>query len=155
MFTGIIESLGKIRSIDTNGTNKTFWVESSISPELKIDQSVSHNGVCLTVEEVKDNLHRVTAIEETLKKTNLSHWKPGELINLERCLMMNGRLDGHIVLVMRLVGDDPLRVLIHDRLRPVVGSVRARAAGLEKTITDARVAQRPASKSLLPIIYGF
>jgi riboflavin synthase len=97
MFTGIIESLGKIRSIDTNGTNKTFWVESSLTAELKVDQSLSHNGVCLTVEEVKDNLHRVTAIEETLEKTNLGTWQPGDLVNLERCMVMNGRLDGHIV----------------------------------------------------------
>ena len=97
MFTGIIESLGKIRSIDSNGTNKTFWVESSLTAELKVDQSLSHNGVCLTVEEVKDNLHRVTAIEETLEKTNLGTWQPGDLVNLERCMVMNGRLDGHIV----------------------------------------------------------
>jgi riboflavin synthase len=97
MFTGIIESLGKIRSIDTNGTNKTFWVESSLTAELKVDQSLSHNGVCLTVEEVKDNLHRVTAIEETLEKTNLGTWQPDDLVNLERCMVMNGRLDGHIV----------------------------------------------------------
>jgi len=97
MFTGIIESLGKIRSINTNGTNKTFWVESSLTAELKVDQSLSHNGVCLTVEEVKDNLHRVTAIEETLEKTNLGTWQPGDLVNLERCMVMNGRLDGHIV----------------------------------------------------------
>jgi riboflavin synthase len=97
MFTGIIESLGTIHSIDTHGTNKTFWIGSSISQQLSIDQSISHNGVCLTVEEIKDNLHRVTAIEETLKKTNLGDWQPGGLVNLERCLMMNGRLDGHIV----------------------------------------------------------
>ncbi|HTI93597.1 MAG TPA: riboflavin synthase [Puia sp.] len=97
MFTGIIESLGKIQSIDTNGTNKTFWVESTLTPELKVDQSLSHNGVCLTVEELKNNLHRVTAIEETLEKTNLGSWQPGDLVNLERCMVMNGRLDGHIV----------------------------------------------------------
>jgi riboflavin synthase len=97
MFTGIIESLGKIDSIETHGTNKTFWVSSPISGELKVDQSISHNGVCLTVEELKDGLHRVTAIRETLEKTNLSHWQPGDLVNLERCLLMNGRLDGHIV----------------------------------------------------------
>jgi riboflavin synthase len=97
MFTGIIESLGKIDSIETHGTNKTFWVSSPISGELKVDQSISHNGVCLTVEELKEGLHRVTAIQETLEKTNLSHWQPGDLVNLERCLLMNGRLDGHIV----------------------------------------------------------
>ena len=97
MFTGIIESLGKIESIETHGTNKTFWVSSPLTGELKVDQSISHNGVCLTVEELKDNLHRVTAIRETLEKTNLGDWKPGDLVNLERCLLMNGRLDGHIV----------------------------------------------------------
>ena len=97
MFTGIIESLGKVLSVTENGTNKTFWLESSISNELKIDQSLSHNGVCLTVEETGQNTHRVTAIEETLRKTNLGSWKPGDEVNLERCLIMNGRLDGHIV----------------------------------------------------------
>ena len=97
MFTGIIESLGKISSIDSKGTNKTFWIESPLSRELKVDQSISHNGVCLTVEEQKDNSHRVTAIEETLEKTTMHHWQPGDLVNLERCLIMNGRLDGHIV----------------------------------------------------------
>ena len=97
MFTGIIESLGKISSIDSKGTNKTFWIESPLSRELKVDQSISHNGVCLTVEELKDNSHRVTAIEETLEKTTMRHWQPGDLVNLERCLIMNGRLDGHIV----------------------------------------------------------
>jgi riboflavin synthase len=97
MFTGIIESLGKIHAVEVQGTNKTFWIESSLAPELQIDQSTSHNGACLTVEEIKDNLHRVTAIEETLKKTNLGDWQAGDLVNLERCLIMNGRLDGHIV----------------------------------------------------------
>lgn len=97
MFTGIIESLGKIVSTDTMGSNKTFWIQSPLSNELKVDQSLSHNGVCLTVEEVKDHRHRVTAIEETLKKTNLGTWKTDDLVNLERCLQMNGRLDGHIV----------------------------------------------------------
>jgi riboflavin synthase len=97
MFTGIIESLGKIHSIDSIGSNKTFWIESALGPELKVDQSVSHNGACLTVEEVKGNLHRVTAIDETLLKTNMDLWVPGDLVNLERCMIMNGRLDGHIV----------------------------------------------------------
>src|SRR3984957_14206926 len=97
MFTGIIESLGRVNAVESKGTNKTFWIASPISHELRVDQSISHNGVCLTVEEQKDNLHRVTAIEETLEKSNLSQWQPGDLINLERCLVMNGRLDGHIV----------------------------------------------------------
>ena len=97
MFTGIIETTGTITSIITNGTNKTFWLSSPISAALTIDQSVSHNGVCLTVEEITNGLHRVTAIEETLHKTNLPSWKEGSVINLERCMQMNGRLDGHIV----------------------------------------------------------
>jgi riboflavin synthase len=97
MFTGIIESLGTVRSIEPTGTNRTFWIQSTLSPELRIDQSISHNGVCLTVEEIREDSHRVTAIEETLQKTNLDSWQPGTLVNLERCMPINGRLDGHIV----------------------------------------------------------
>jgi riboflavin synthase len=97
MFTGIIESLGKIQTIDNQGNNRVFRIASPISRELKVDQSVSHNGACLTVESIQEDIHQVTAIDETLRKTNLSDWQPGDLINLERCLAMNGRLDGHIV----------------------------------------------------------
>ncbi len=97
MFTGIIETTGILKNIISSGTNKTFWVLSPVSSELTIDQSVSHNGVCLTVEEIKDGVHRVIAIEETLSKTNLNNWKVESIINMERCLQMNGRLDGHIV----------------------------------------------------------
>ena len=97
MFTGIIESTGTIKEIVTTGTNKSFWVSSSLAGDLKIDQSLSHNGVCLTIEEIKNGMHRVTAIEETLVKTNLGSWQKDDIINLERCMQMNGRLDGHIV----------------------------------------------------------
>lgn len=97
MFTGIIEAFGIIHSIERQGTNATFRISSPISNELKVDQSVSHNGVCLTVEDVKEGVHSVTAIEETLKKTNLLAWEEGTLVNLERCMIMNGRIDGHIV----------------------------------------------------------
>ncbi len=97
MFTGIIEQTGIILSIQSNGTNKTFQVKSGISSQLSIDQSLSHDGVCLTVEAVNKDVHTVTAIEETLVKTNLNSWKQGNIINLERCMQMNGRLDGHIV----------------------------------------------------------
>jgi len=97
MFTGIIESIGKIVGLEKNGSNISFWVESPISGELKIDQSLSHEGVCLTIDALDQDRHRVTAIEETLKKTNLSGWKTGSIVNLERCMLMNGRLDGHIV----------------------------------------------------------
>lgn len=97
MFTGIIESTGKVEEIITSGTNKTFWISSPLSNDFKIDQSVSHDGVCLTVEEIKDGRHRVTAIEETLEKSNIGGWQPGNSVNIERCMPMNGRLDGHIV----------------------------------------------------------
>ena len=97
MFTGIIECVGEIVSVSKNGTNISFWVNSPISRELKVDQSLSHNGVCLTVESIEGDSHSVTAIEETLKKTALNTWQKGTEINLERCMLMNGRLDGHIV----------------------------------------------------------
>jgi riboflavin synthase len=97
MFTGIIETTGKIMAVEQQGANKRFTVASPISHELKIDQSVSHNGVCLTVEKVIDNQHSVTAIQETLEKTDLDGWKEGDTVNLERCLAFNGRLDGHVV----------------------------------------------------------
>lgn len=97
MFTGIIETIGTIEEIQSAGTNKTYWISSPLSQEFKVDQSVSHNGVCLTVEEIQGNRHRVTAIAETLQKSDLDHWKTGDLVNIERCMLMNGRLDGHIV----------------------------------------------------------
>lgn len=97
MFTGIIEALGRVESIADEGSGKIFWISSPFSHELKPDQSLSHNGACLTVEQVTGGQHRVTAIEETLVKTNLGHWRVGDMINLERCLQMNGSLDGHLV----------------------------------------------------------
>ncbi len=97
MFTGIIEATGHVKSLETNGSNVSFWIESPISPELKVDQSLSHNGVCLTVEAIEGQLYKVTAIEETLKKTNLGQLQTGNSVNLERCMQLNGRLDGHIV----------------------------------------------------------
>ncbi len=97
MFTGIIESLGKVKAVEKDRSNVHFTIQSSISTELKIDQSVSHNGACLTVVELGTDWHRVTAVEETLRRTNLGDWKPDTLVNLERCLPMGGRLDGHIV----------------------------------------------------------
>ncbi|QEC40225.1 riboflavin synthase [Pseudobacter ginsenosidimutans] len=97
MFTGIIESLGQVEEVLVAGTNKSYWIKSPISHELKIDQSISHDGVCLTVEQVDGQRHKVTAIQETLQKSNLHQWQPGHKVNLERCMPMNGRLDGHIV----------------------------------------------------------
>ena len=97
MFTGIIESLGKIASIETEGSNYHFEIESDISSELREDQSVSHNGVCLTVVGVKKALHKVTAVKETLEKSNFKYLKPGDKVNLERSMPADGRFDGHIV----------------------------------------------------------
>lgn len=99
MFTGIIETIGTITDVYTEATNTHFWVSSNLTPELKIDQSVSHNGVCLTVVEIKDDTYRVTAIDETLQKTNLGSLSKGHKVNLERAMLANStsRLDGHFV----------------------------------------------------------
>lgn len=97
MFTGIIEAIGKVKEIKHDRTNKSFCFESSISHELRVDQSVSHNGVCLTVTNVEVNTHWVTAIDETLIKSNLGKLKTGDEVNLERCMIANGRFDGHVV----------------------------------------------------------
>jgi len=97
VFTGIIESLGKVETIEKKGSNVHFQVSSPISEELKIDQSVSHNGVCLTVTGLENGTHWVTAIDETLKKSNIGKLVQGEAVNLERCMKADGRFDGHIV----------------------------------------------------------
>lgn len=97
MFTGIVEGLGTIKSIEKEGENVHFNVSSPFTEELKIDQSVAHNGCCLTVVRIENGTYTVTAIKETLDKTNLGNWTEGTLVNLERCMMMNARLDGHIV----------------------------------------------------------
>lgn len=97
MFTGIIESTGIVEKIEREQSNLHFTIASPISRELKIDQSVSHNGVCLTVVALGEGTHTVTAIEETLRRSNLGDWQPGAVVNLERSMRMEGRLDGHIV----------------------------------------------------------
>lgn len=97
MFTGIIEAVGKISAIEKSGTNINFTIQSDISNDLKIDQSIAHNGVCLTVTKVLDGQHCVTAVEETLNKTSLGKLAVGHVMNLERCMVANGRFDGHIV----------------------------------------------------------
>ena len=97
MFTGIIEALGTVRAVEKDRENVHFTIESPISGELKIDQSVSHNGVCLTVVGLSEGAHTVTAVAETLRRTNLGAWRPGTLVNLERCLQLGARLDGHLV----------------------------------------------------------
>ncbi len=97
MFTGIIETLGVVKEIKQEGTNVHFGINSEITQELKIDQSVAHNGVCLTVTSVEGKNYWVTAVNETLEKTTLRHWEVGSKVNLERCMLNNGRFDGHIV----------------------------------------------------------
>lgn len=97
MFTGIIEALGEITEIAEEKSNRHFWISSAISDELKVDQSIAHNGVCLTVTALLEGRHRVTAIKETLEKSTLGGWQIGDKVNLERCMTLNGRLDGHIV----------------------------------------------------------
>ncbi|MDX6180669.1 riboflavin synthase [Flavobacterium sp. Fl-77] len=97
MFTGIIETLGRIHEIQKDQSNLHITVDSSFTHELKIDQSVSHNGICLTVIAIKDSLYTVTAIDETILKTNIGDWKVNDIVNLERGMKLGDRLDGHIV----------------------------------------------------------
>ncbi len=89
--------MGVVESIVHKGTNISYVVRAAMTPELKVDQSLAHDGVCLTVERINDHQYQVTAIEETIRKTNLVEWVVGKKVNLERCMQMNGRLDGHIV----------------------------------------------------------
>ena len=97
MFTGIIECMGRVEKIIPDGNNVHFFLSSPITSELHVDQSIAHNGVCLTVVEIKEDQYRVTAIDETLRRTNLGKLQRGDLVNLERCMPANGRFDGHIV----------------------------------------------------------
>jgi len=97
LFTGIIEAFGEIKDILIDQSNRVFYIKSELASQLKIDESVSHNGICLTVENIENDIYRITAIDETLKKTNAANWKKADLINLERPMKINDRLDGHIV----------------------------------------------------------
>ncbi len=97
MFTGIIEGLATILTVRVSGSNKSFILSAPFTHELRVDQSLSHSGICLTVEAINGDQYQVTAVEETLSKTNAGLWRPGDIINLERAMVMNGRLDGHLV----------------------------------------------------------
>jgi riboflavin synthase len=97
MFTGIIEATGVIKKVESVQNNKSFWIGSALAAELKPDQSLAHDGVCLTVEEILGGEYKVTAVAETLEKTTLDAWKTGRLVNLERALVAGSRLDGHFV----------------------------------------------------------
>ncbi len=97
MFTGIIQQFGTVKDVIEEGSNLHFWIESGLSSELKIDQSVAHNGICLTVIDIKEGSYCVTAVEETILKTTIGSWKKGDRVNLELGMRLNDRLDGHIV----------------------------------------------------------
>jgi riboflavin synthase len=97
MFTGIIESLGIIVKKETVGSNLELWISCDFTEELRVDQSIAHNGICLTVVEIVSNTYRVTAIDETIHKTTIGSWKEGNKVNLERCVRVGNRLDGHTV----------------------------------------------------------
>jgi len=97
MFTGIIETLGELKKIEKEGSNYVLWVKCPFTNELKIDQSVAHNGICLTVVEIVEDNYKIVAIDETIKKTTIKYWQIGEKINLERGIKVGDRLDGHIV----------------------------------------------------------
>lgn len=97
MFTGIVETIGIIKNISQNQENLNLTIESKITNELKIDQSIAHNGICLTVVEIKEKLYKVTAIKETIEKTTIGNWKIDDLVNIERAMILGSRLDGHIV----------------------------------------------------------
>lgn len=97
MFSGIVQAIGIVRAVQVNGTNCDIEIESPLAERLHVDQSIAHNGVCLTVVRLEGNCHTVTAIEETLKKSNLGELKPGDEVNLELAMRMDGMLDGHIV----------------------------------------------------------
>lgn len=97
MFTGIIEQLGVIKSIEKSATNTVFIISSALTNKLKVDQSIAHNGVCLTIEAINEDNYQVTAVAETSAKTNIGNWQIGDSINLERAMQFNGRMDGHLV----------------------------------------------------------
>ena len=97
MFTGIIETLGTVKALEKDGDNIHITIQSNLTNELKIDQSVAHNGVCLTVVNINNDVYTVTAIKETIDKTNLSFWNVNDVVNLERAMKLGDRLDGHIV----------------------------------------------------------
>lgn len=97
MFTGIIESLGEVIATKKEGSNMVITVRSSLAPELKVDQSIAHNGVCLTVTHIDNDLYQIVAVAETLQKSNIGLLTPGQKVNLERAMLFNGRIDGHIV----------------------------------------------------------
>ncbi|WP_217604269.1 riboflavin synthase [Chitinophaga sp. GbtcB8] len=97
MFTGIIESLGEVVSTKKEGSNLVISIQSNLAPELKVDQSIAHNGVCLTVTGLQDNSYEIVAVAETLQKSNLGQLSPGDRVNLERAMVFNGRIDGHLV----------------------------------------------------------
>lgn len=166
MFTGIVENVGRVIAIENNLTNVHFWIDCEFTNELKIDQSVAHNGVCLTVVEIKENQYKVTAIQETLNKTNLGDLKDGDLVNLERCLQFNGRIDGHIVqghvdqvgVVKSIVNQDGSYVITINYDEELYGNVTVEKGsiclnGISLTVLDSSKGQF--SVAIIPYTWEF
>lgn len=165
MFTGIIESTGKVINTEQNGSNITYTLQCSFANELTIDQSLAHDGCCLTVEYADQNTYKVTAIAETLEKSSLRHWKIGSEVNLERCLKLNDRLDGHIVQghvdqtgIVKEIRDKDGSFLItitHDAAQKFVtvpqGSVTVN--GISLTVADSK--QEEFTVAIIPYTWQF
>lgn len=165
MFTGIIEAIGTLSHMTTEGTNTHYTFSSSLTAELKIDQSLAHDGVCLTVVEVTSKEYRVTAIAETLQKTNLSTWKVGKKVNLERCMPANGRFDGHIVqghvdqigIIQRIVDQDG-SWLVEVGFDPALGNVTVEKGSITlngTSLTCFNSAPGSFSVAIIPYTYEF
>ena len=166
MFTGIVEGTGKVIAIEQDQSNIHFWIQSDFIAELKIDQSVAHNGVCLTVVDFREDQYKVTAIQETLNKTNLGDLRVGDLINLERCLQFNGRIDGHIVqghvdqtgIVKSIVNSDGSYVITVNYNEELYGNVTVEKGsiclnGISLTVLDSSVGEF--SVAIIPYTWEF
>lgn len=163
MFTGIIEALGQVQSIQEEGTNKHFTISAPFTSELQIDQSVAHNGICLTVVDIAGDNYTVTAIDETLQKTNLNSLNVGDKVNLERCMSANGRFDGHIVqghvdqvAVCESVVDQNGSWVFTFRYDPSLGNVTVEKGsitvnGISLTVVDSR--EDRFSVAIIPYTY--
>lgn len=164
MFTGIIEAKGTVKSVDISGSNKTFWIEAPFAIEIAVDESISHNGVCLTVEDIHETIYKVTAIKETLEKTNVGAWLPGKQVNLERSLRLNQRMDGHIVQghidttarckkIKKIEGSWEFTFVYNKKFAPLIiekGSIAVNGVSL----TAFDVSNKKFTVAIIPFTYG-
>lgn len=165
MFTGIIEAIGTLSQITTEGSNTHFYFSSPLTAELKVDQSLAHDGVCLTVVEVNPEGYRVTAIAESLQKTNLSTWQVGKKVNLERCMSANGRFDGHIVQghvdqigTIQRIADQDGSWLVDVSFDAALGNVTVEKGSITMngtSLTCFNSAQGSFSVAIIPYTYEF